>query len=185
MRCSIFTFNIPGCRSFSAVRIYFELASSIEPPHHRPVDIVLLQLGAPPPASSCMSNCHRIGVCLHGENAVKPLSAERRREPPSSDSWNASPIMNSFIFSRALFEHLYGPILAILIILEQRLASQLACPLHWPSAEALRRSMINSCSSISIRCFSHANVAQRAGSARQDAHGPLSQYMMQAQIVTR
>ena len=106
MRCSIFTFNIPGCRSFSAVRIYFELASSIEPPHHRPVDIVLLQLGAPPPASSCMPNCHRIGVCLHGENAVKPLSAERRREPPSSDSWNASPIMNSFNFSRALFEHL-------------------------------------------------------------------------------
>jgi hypothetical protein len=41
---------------------------------HRPVGIVLLQLGAPPPASSCMPNCHRIGVCLHGENSVKTIT---------------------------------------------------------------------------------------------------------------
>jgi len=111
-------------------------------------------------------------VALHSEHAVKPC----KRPPPSRGCRShlirpAPPrgrLSRTASFSRARVTNtLVAQILAILMILEQWLASWLAVPLHWLPAEALCRrignSMINSCSSISTRCISHALVGVRTG----------------------
>jgi hypothetical protein len=111
-------------------------------------------------------------VTHDGENAVKPCKRRPASRGCCSHLIRSAPARGrlsrtAFIFSRARCEHLRSPILAILIILEQWLASSSAAPFHWLPPEARCRrignSMINSCLPISFRCFSHASVAVRTG----------------------
>jgi hypothetical protein len=133
-----------------------------------------------------MGESHWIGVCLHGEIAGKLFKRRGTARGCSGPLIRRSPpcgrLSRTASFSGARDANsLEPPILAILIVLKRWLVSWLYAPLHWPTAEGLRRgignSMIASCSSTSLRCFSDASVASRPGLGALRRNLAMSQYM--------